>query len=100
MNPAIITAIITASGTVLAALIQLIRGQRSFRRESSTQHGVLLDMVEHIAMRTTDTFVTVCELKADLIDHIANHDAASKDASLVEFVAEIPPSKKPAKKAK
>ena len=93
MNTAIITAIIGAAGTVLAALAQLLRGQSSFRKESSAQHGVLLEMVERTAARSTDIFLDVQDLKKDLARHINDHDK-------VEFVDELPAAKKSVKRAK
>lgn len=86
MNPAIIAAIIGAAGSVVAAFISLLKGQRQFREESNHQHGVLLEMVEKTFMRTTDIHMDLMDVKKDLSDHLAEHDSP-------------PPKKKPAKKA-
>lgn len=75
MNPAIIAAIIGAAGSVVAAFISVLKGQRQFRNESSEQHGVLLAMVERTFERTTDIHMDLMDVKKDLSNHIAEHDS-------------------------
>ena len=95
MEPAIIAAIVGAAGTVLAALVTIVKETKQFRNESNTQHGVLMDMVERTYVRTKTIHDDLREVKLELDNHLEVHKG-------VTFVDELPPvKKKPApKKAK
>ena len=92
MNPAIITAIIGAAGSVVAAFVTVHRGQQKFRNESSEQHGVLFDLVEQTFRKTGDIQLDILDVKKELHRHLDSHDE-------IVFVDELPPvRKKPAAK--
>lgn len=93
MEPAIITAIIGAAGTVVAALVSLQRGQTKNRNASTEQHGQIYDMLERTFVRTSDIHRDILDVKKKLNQHLDDHDG-------VVFLDEVPAParKKPAAK--
>ncbi|CAB4144578.1 hypothetical protein UFOVP1296_46 [uncultured Caudovirales phage] len=93
MEPAIITAIIGAAGTVVAALVSLQRGQTKNRHASTEQHGQIYDMLERTFVRTADIHRDILDVKKKLNEHLDDHDG-------VVFLDEVPAParKKPAAK--
>jgi hypothetical protein len=93
MEPAIITAIIGAAGTVVAALVSLQRGQTRNRTASTEQHGQIYDMLERTFVRTADIHRDILDVKKKLNEHLDDHDG-------VVFLDEVPAParKKPAAK--
>lgn len=92
MEPAIIAAIVGAAGTVLAALVTIVKETKQFRNESNTQHGLLMDMVERTYIRTKTIHEDLQEVKLELDNHLEVHKG-------VTFIDELPPlKKKPAPK--
>lgn len=93
MEPAIITAIIGAAGTVVAALVSLQRGQTKSRQSNTEQHGQLYDMIERTFVRSADIHRDLLDVKNKLNQHLDDHDG-------VVFLDEVPAParKKPAAK--
>ena len=92
MDPVIITAIIGAAGSIVAAFISVHRGQQKFRTESSEQHGVLFGLVEQTLRNTNKIHLDITDVKKELKKHLDSHDE-------IVFVDELPPvRKKPAAK--
>lgn len=92
MDPVIITAIIGAAGSIVAAFVSVHRGQQRFRNESSEQHGVLFGLVEETLRNTNKIHLDINDVKKEFRKHLDSHDE-------IVFVDELPPvRKKPAAK--
>lgn len=74
MDPAIIVAIIGAAATIVAAFIALKKEQSALRNESSSQHGVLADLIRSVAVQSDNIYDDLQEVKTSLKDHLASHD--------------------------
>lgn len=67
MDTAIISAIIGAFATVLVAVLQL-------KRESSKQHGHLMQQVKKVLSAQGDLAESLDDMRDDLRTHIESHD--------------------------
>lgn len=97
MDSAIIVAIIGGAATVVAAFVSVKRGQNALRDESSSQHGVLADLIKSLTVQSDNIYDDLQEVKSNLKDHLVSHDTADAKPATPTRSAAKP--KKAAKKA-